>query len=82
MADRKMLRCHRCRSMRLTLREARLEWAEYDSGLFICDDGKIAALDHGYFNTGDVQPKLTEIECANCGHCWHPRRDFGGWGNA
>lgn len=82
MGDRKMLRCHRCRSMRLTLREAHLEWAEYDGGLFIRDNGQIGALGDGYFNSGDIQPTRTEIECQGCGHRWHPRRAFAGAGKS
>jgi hypothetical protein len=73
-----MLRCHRCRSMNLILRETRYDHAEFNGGLFIRDDGKLAALGDGYFSPGDVQPKLTEIECESCGHSWHPRRDFAG----
>jgi hypothetical protein len=78
MADRRMLRCHRCRSMRLILREPHYEWAEYDGGLFIREDGQIAALGDGCFDAGDPERKLTEIECESCGHTWHPRRVFAG----
>ena len=74
----RQLRCHRCRSTDLVPHETRLDHAEYDGGLFIRDDGKIIASGEGYFNEGDVIPKLTEIECEDCGHTWHPRRAFAG----
>lgn len=72
------LRCHRCGSPDLILREARLEHAEYDEGLYVDQDGRIRAHGEGTSAAGEIQPQLTEIECPGCGHCWHPRRGFGG----
>jgi hypothetical protein len=80
VADGKPLQCHRCRSASLLLRETRYEHAEYDGGLFV-DDDMIRACGDGIFTPGEIQPKLTVIECQDCGHAWHPRRGFdgGGW---
>jgi uncharacterized OB-fold protein len=44
----------------------------------IRDDGKIVVSREGFFSEGTVIPKLTEIECEDCGHVWHPRRQFAG----
>jgi len=72
------LRCHRCGSSDLILREAWLEHAEYDGGLYIDQDGRIEADGEGFFSGGEIQSHLTEIECDGCGHVWRPRRAFSG----
>lgn len=74
----RQLRCHRCRSAELILREARLEVAEYHGGLHIRADGRIEAVGEGFSNPGEILTGRTEIECEDCGHAWHPRRDFAG----
>ena len=71
----KQLRCHHCGSVQLTLKEAHYEWGEWSDGLFI-EDGVILAMGEATFSAGDPEPKLTEIECGDCGHAWHPRREF------
>lgn len=78
MADR-TLRCHKCNSPDLLLREAHLEWGEWGfGGLVVTDDGEIRASGEASWRPGDPQPALTEIECGGCGHFWHPRREFAG----
>jgi predicted nucleic-acid-binding Zn-ribbon protein len=72
------LRCHRCRSADLALNEIIYEHARYDEGLYLDADGAIRAHGHATFSSGEIQPRLTEIECLNCGHSWHPRRNFAG----
>lgn len=74
----KPLTCHHCGSPDLTLRESRLETAEWQEGLLLTDDGKIVALGEGTFYPGELQPGKTEIECDGCGHVWRPRREFRG----
>lgn len=76
----KPLRCHRCQSAELVLHETRHEHAEYDGGLFIDKDGRLAAHGEASFAPGEVQPALTRIECGSCGHSWRPRRSFTGVG--
>ena len=70
------LTCHRCGSAELVLHETRHDHAEFDGGLFVNDQGSIEARGDGYFTPGEVQPRLTRIECSACGHEWHPRRTF------
>lgn len=77
MAERQ-LRCHRCGSPDLILREAHYEWGEWSDGLYVREDGTIGASGEAIFNPGDPDPKRTEIECGSCGHSWHPRREFTG----
>jgi hypothetical protein len=60
------------------LHETRLEHAEWDGGLFINEQGSIEARGDAWFTPGEVQPKLTRIECQDCGHSWHPKRWFAG----
>lgn len=74
----RQLRCHRCGSAELLLRETRYDHAEWDGGLYVTDQGTIAARGEGIFSQGEIQPKLTEIECEGCGHTWRPRRRFRG----
>lgn len=78
MSETKTLRCHRCRSENLILRETRHEHAEWDGGLIVDADGQIRAWGDGIFTPGDIQSQLTRIECEDCGHDWHPRRWFAG----
>jgi hypothetical protein len=78
MAPARQLKCHRCGSAELVLRETRYEHAKYDGGLFVNDHGRIEARGDGWFTPGDIQPALTRIECESCGHGWHPRRQFDG----
>lgn len=75
---RQQLKCHRCRSSDLVLHETRHEHAEFDSGLFINEQGRIEARGNGHFTPGEIQPGLTRIECTSCGHEWHPRGEFTG----
>lgn len=77
-AQPKPLLCHRCGSADLSLMEVRHEVAIYDEGLYLDADGRIRAHGKGISTAGETQPQLTEIECLNCGHSWHPRRDFAG----
>jgi len=72
------LKCHRCGAADLVLYETRFEHAEWDGGLFINDEGRIEAHGEGFFTPGEIQSRLTRIECAACGHNWHPRRFFAG----
>jgi hypothetical protein len=74
----KQLRCHRCGSGDLVLREAHLEYGEWQDGLVVNAKGEIQAQGEAVFNPGDPVPGLTEIDCQDCGHCWHPRREFTG----
>ena len=74
----KRLSCHRCGSADLVLRETRHEHAEFDSGLFISEQGHIQACGSGHFTPGEIQSSLTRIECTACGHEWRPRRVFDG----
>ena len=62
------LRCRKCRSVDLVLHETRLEHAEYDGGLYVNEQGCIEARGIGYFEPGEIQPRLTRINCAACGH--------------
>ena len=72
------LKCHRCGSSDLVLREVRFEHAEYDGGLFVNERDRIEARGEGIYSPGEIQPHLTLIECRGCGHEWHPRRWFDG----
>lgn len=72
------LKCHRCGSAELVLYEVYQEHGQYDGGLFVNDGGRIQARGSAVLSQGDVQPRLTRIECESCGHNWHPRRAFAG----
>jgi hypothetical protein len=76
----RQLTCHRCGSAGLVLHETRYEHAEFDGGLVINEEGRIEARGAAYYQPGEIQPGLTRIECASCGHDWHPRRQFAGPG--
>lgn len=69
--------CHRCGSAALVLIEVFQSHARYDEGLYL-DQGAIHAHGEAVISPGDIQPRLTEIECEGCGHTWHPRRRFAG----
>jgi hypothetical protein len=75
---RKHLTCRNCGSAGLILYETRFEHAEYAGGLFVNEQGHLEAAGEGYFTPGDVQPRLTRIECESCGRTWRPRRQFDG----
>ncbi len=75
---REPLRCHRCGSADLVLNEVIHEHVRYEEGLYLDGAGVIRALGVNIRTPGDPQPKLTEIECLNCAHSWHPRRRFAG----
>jgi len=72
------LRCHRCRSDDLVLREVLQEISEWPDGLFLDDRGQIVAAGEAIRNYGQTVPRLSEVECQGCGHVWHPRRYFAG----
>lgn len=74
----RQLKCHRCHSADLVLRETHLEHAEFDGGLFVNGEGRIEARGNGIFTAGEIQPGLTRVECLSCGHEWRPRREFTG----
>jgi hypothetical protein len=74
----KQLTCHRCGSPDLVLHETYLEHSEFDGGLFINDQGRIEARGEAVHTPGDIQPRLTRIECLACRHEWRPRREFSG----
>jgi hypothetical protein len=78
MSEPRQLTCHRCRSAELILRETRYDHAEYDGGLYLNDAGSIMFAGEGIFTPGDILPALSAIECAGCGHTWHPRRHVAG----
>lgn len=78
MGKVRQLKCHRCGSADLVLHETRFEHAEYDGGLFVNENGHIEARGIAYFEAGEIQPSLTLIDCATCGHEWHPRRSIDG----
>ena len=63
------------------MRETRYDHAEWDGGLYVNGEGRIVARGEGTFTPGDIQHKLSEIECEGCGHSWHPRRIFNGSGD-
>lgn len=71
------LRCHRCGSTDLTVAEVCHEHGSFSS-IVVTEDGQLAALDEAVFSAGDIQPKLTRVHCHDCGHNWHPRRNFAG----
>jgi hypothetical protein len=77
-AGRKQLRCHGCGSADLVLRETHYEHAEFDGGLFVTEQGRLEAAGTATFTPGDIQTRLTRIECESCGREWHPRREFDG----
>ncbi len=72
------LRCHRCGSADLALNEVIHEHARYEEGLYLDEAGAIRARGEAIFSPGDPQQHLTTIECNDCGHSWHPRRNFAG----
>lgn len=72
------LRCPECKSTDLVLHETRFEHAEYNGGLFVNARGHLEAAERAQFTPGEIQTRLTRIECAGCGRDWHPRRPFDG----